>query len=360
MDIINSRDKNDDFYMARCLQLAALGRGFVSPNPMVGAVVVCDGKIIGEGYHRQYGGPHAEVNAIRSVRDPELLSRSVLYVSLEPCSHYGKTPPCSELIIEKRIPEVVVGCVDPFASVSGRGIAMLRRAGVHVRVGILEQACRNLNRIFIISQLKQRPYIILKWAQSADAYIDSNRTEKEKPVQISTPVTQAWVHQLRSEIDAVWVGTETARKDNPSLTLRRWAGKNPIRLVSDRVLRLPRMLRLFTDGSPTWVLTSQTVENTSESPVSYVQVPFGPGSLQPTLSELFRRKIGSVLVEGGRELLTGFMTEQCWDEIRIEVSPVQLQEGVMAPVPKNAVLTGSQIYNGILFLRYERAEAHNE
>ena len=219
-------------YMRRCLQLAACGRGRVSPNPMVGAVIVCDGKIVGEGYHRQFGGPHAEVNAVASMRDPECLSRSTLYVSLEPCSHYGKTPPCSRLIIEKKIPRVVVGCLDPFPSVSGRGVAMLREAGVEVVTGVLEAECRALNAAFMTAHERQRPYVVLKWAQSRDGFIDRRRRPEEAPCRFSDAQTSLFVHRLRAGCDAILVGARTAWLDNPTLTLRLWPGRrSPLRVV---------------------------------------------------------------------------------------------------------------------------------
>lgn len=349
---------NDERYMRRCLQLAAMGRGLVSPNPMVGAVIVCGGRIIGEGYHRCCGGPHAEVNAICSVADPTLLPQSTIYVSLEPCAHYGKTPPCSELIIASRIPRVVVGCVDPFASVAGRGIALLRQAGIEVMVGVLERECLRLNQAFITAQTQHRPYVILKWAQSADGYIDSTHRADESPALISTPVTRAWVHQLRTQTDAIWIGTRTAIQDDPSLTPRCWGGRTPLRIVSDRTLRLPRSLQLFSDGLKTCVLT-ECRGRQDEGPVSYLQVPFGPGSLLPTLEKLADRKIESVLVEGGRELLESFIREGCWDEVRIEIAPSSLLTGVAAPVLREGVLVGSSVYNRTTFLFYERCKNYS-
>ena len=213
--------------MRRCLQLAALGRGHVSPNPMVGAVVVHKGKIIGEGYHRRCGEAHAEVNAIRSVKNEELLRESTIYVSLEPCSHYGKTPPCCKLIIEKQIPRVVMACFDPFPEVSGRGVRMLREAGVEVITGILEEEAIRLNSHFMTVQKFHRPYILLKWAQSSDGFIDRMRSCSESPVLFSNAVTLTSVHRLRAEYDAILVGTRTALYDDPSLTVRYWSGKTP-------------------------------------------------------------------------------------------------------------------------------------
>ena len=223
----------DAVFMRRCLQLASLGRGHVSPNPMVGAVVVHRGQIIGEGYHRCYGQPHAEVNAINSVRDAGLLPECTLYVSLEPCSHYGKTPPCADLIVQKKIPRVVVGCLDPFPKVSGQGVARLREAGVEVVTGVLEEECKALNRTFMTCQIDERPFVTLKWAQSRDGYIDRIRKPGEPAIRISDDVSSVWVHRLRAEADAILVGTNTAVADNPSLTTRLWYGRSPLRIVLD-------------------------------------------------------------------------------------------------------------------------------
>ena len=229
----------DELYMSRALQLAVNGVGYTSPNPMVGAVIVCDDKIIGEGYHRQCGEAHAEVNAVNSVRDKSLLKRSTIYVTLEPCSHWGKTPPCSKLIIESGIPNVVVGMTDPYKEVSGRGINMLREAGVDVKVGVLENECVALNKGFLSAQWNKRPYVMLKWAQSADGFIDVLREPGSDiaPVVISDKLNSVYVHKLRAEYDAIMVGTNTAIKDNPKLNVRRWDGKNPVRVLVDRNLR---------------------------------------------------------------------------------------------------------------------------
>ena len=298
-------------YMQRCLQLACLGETGAPPNPMVGAVIVCQGLIIGEGWHRRCGGPHAEVNAIASVRQPELLTESTLYVNLEPCSHYGKTPPCADLIIEKRIPRVVVGCIDTFAKVCGQGVRRLREAGVEVVTGVLEKECRELNRRFFTFHEKQRPWLTLKWAQSEDGFIDRLCTASETPQQFSTPFTQTLVHRLRARHQAILVGTKTALRDNPSLTNRLWTGSTPLRLVIDRHNILPKNLRLFDDSAPTEVLST--------------------GNLREILSDLHRRGIQSLLVEGGAQLLQSFLDEGLWNEARVEVAPFRLQKGVVAP-----------------------------
>ncbi|MCH5328965.1 MAG: bifunctional diaminohydroxyphosphoribosylaminopyrimidine deaminase/5-amino-6-(5-phosphoribosylamino)uracil reductase RibD [Coprobacter sp.] len=321
--------RTDEMYMRRCLQLARLGQGHVSPNPMVGAVIVCDGRIIGEGYHRKWGEAHAEVNAVASVRDRSLLRRSTIYVSLEPCSHYGKTPPCCRLIAECGIPRVVVGCPDPFPEVSGRGIRMLREAGAEVTVGVLEQECRELNRCFMKVQTEQRPYVVLKWAQSADGYIDRCRTAAEPPTVISDAVTSVLVHRLRAHCDAVLVGRRTAEMDNPSLTVRRWTGNAPVRIVIDRHLSLPPDLRLFTDGGRTWVFTAES--RPPEGAVEYITLDFSQPVVPALLRCLHEREIQSLLVEGGACTLQHFIDAGEWDEARIEIGKQMLKNGIPAP-----------------------------
>ena len=297
--------------MRRCLQLAQCGQQGAAPNPMVGAVIVCDGRIIGEGYHQRCGEAHAEVNAIASVKEPALLQRSTIYVSLEPCAHYGKTPPCAQLIIDKRIPKVVVGCRDPFAQVNGKGIEMLRNAGIEVREGVLEQECLELNRRFITFHTHHRPYITLKWAQSKDGFIDKARTdEHEAPIRFSTPITQALAHQLRAENEAILVGYRTVMLDNPSLTTRAWYGKNPIRIVIDPENALPSDRRIFVGQASTYVF----------------------GSISEALTKLHALQVQSLLVEGGAKTLTQFIEAGLWDEARIETAPLLLRDGIPAPV----------------------------
>ena len=331
-------------YMARCLQLAALGRGHVSPNPMVGAVVVWRGQVIGEGYHRKCGEAHAEVNAIASVKDQSLLAESTIYVSLEPCSHYGKTPPCSKLIIEKRIPRVVVGIQDPFAAVAGRGIKMLREAGIDVTVGVMEEECRALNRTFLTAQEKGRPYIILKWAQSSDRFIDRQRTagDGQAAARISDTTGQTAVHKLRAEVDAIMVGTRTALLDRPSLTVRHWEGRNPLRIVIDRRLTLPADLPLFDGTVPTLVVTEADAPFEGKPNVSYITLPFD-GAMLPTLLTYLakERKVQSLLVEGGAQLLESFLKADLWDEARVETGPQMLGSGVPAPaIPAGETTVG--------------------
>lgn len=341
-------DIKDKQYMERCLQLARMAKRTARPNPMVGAVVVCDGKIIGEGYHRKCGEPHAEVNAIRSVRDKSLLRKSTIYVSLEPCSHYGKTPPCSELIIQSGIPRVVVGSLDPFPQVSGRGVRMLREAGVDVKVGVLEKECIELNRFFMHFQQEKLPYVVLKWAQSRDAYIDVHREEFENAASISNSLTQTRVHKLRSEVQAILVGTETALKDNPSLSVRYWAGTDPVRVVLDRYGRLPQNLKLFDNTIQTIVFTENKEallpRFLNKEKIEVKQIAFDDTLLKQLLVELGKLSIQSLLVEGGAQLLQSFIDQNLWDYAQIETGDLILKDGVKAPVLKNAFLIDTVFY----------------
>lgn len=323
----------DEKHMTRCLQLARCGRAGAAPNPMVGAVIVADGRIIGEGYHIRCGEAHAEVNAVNSVhpKDKPLLAQASIYVSLEPCSHYGKTPPCADLIIACGIPRVVVGCVDPFSEVAGRGIKKLREAGIDVTVGVLEQECLALNRRFIVNHTEKRPYIILKWAQSSDGFIDRLRTSsQESPVTFSTRHTAMLVHRLRADVQAIMVGRRTALLDNPSLTVRHWPGKSPLRIVIDRGLSLPKTLCLFDGSQPTLVFTGRT--DVSPLPnVEYATLDFSKDILPQLLAELYNRRIQSLLVEGGSTLLQSFIDAGLWDEAHVETAPITLENGVKAP-----------------------------
>ena len=304
--------------MLRCIQLAKCGAMGAPPNPMVGAVIVHNGKIIGEGYHIRCGGPHAEVNAIRSVRDEGLLKESTIYVSLEPCSHYGKTPPCADLIIAKHISRVVVGCMDPFAKVNGQGIRKLRDAGIEVMVGVLEKECLELNRRFITFHQQHRPWVTLKWAQSEDGFMDAERQKGELPVRFSSDFTQTLVHRMRAMHQAIMVGTKTVLMDDPTLTTRLWEGPDPLRVTIDRKGVLPDSVHIKDGKVPT--------------------VIYNMGDLKHILDDLYKRGIQSLLVEGGAHLLQHFMDSGLWDEARIEIAPLTLGKGVLAPEMKNAVL----------------------
>lgn len=318
----------EEKYIRRCIELAGNGLCNVAPNPMVGAVIVCDGRIIGEGYHIRCGEAHAEVNAIRSVKDESLLKRSTIYVSLEPCSHYGKTPPCADLIIEKQIPRIVIGCQDPFSKVAGRGIQKLRDAGREVIVGVLEKECQHLIRRFITFNTLHRPFITLKWAESADHFIDIERTDG-KPAILSSPLSSMLVHKKRAEADAIMVGRRTALLDNPSLTVRNWYGHNPIRIVLDRSLSLPNDLQIFDGDIPILIFTEK--EHSEKRNITYITIDFSHNPLIQIIEELYQRKIQSLLVEGGSQLLQSFIDNDLWDEVFIEKCPSKLYSGVKAP-----------------------------
>lgn len=318
-----------EIFMQRCLELALLGMGDVSPNPMVGCVIVHNGKIIGEGYHEKFGQAHAEVNAIRSVQNPELLKESTLYVSLEPCAHFGKTPPCCDLIIESRIPKVVIGTIDPFAEVAGKGIERMKNAGIEVEVGALEKESRNLNRRFFTFHEQKRPYIILKWAQTLDGFIDTDRTEKKHPTWITNDLSKRLVHKQRSEESAILIGTNTAEFDNPALTVREWTGNQPVRMVIDRSGRLDRGLHIFDGKAPTWVFTA--FEKPDSENLKFIKLDFDQNILPQIMTELFRRKILSVIVEGGSELLNSFLEINLWDEAFVYTGNQFFGKGVSAP-----------------------------
>lgn len=320
----------DEKYMRRAMELALNGRGAVKSNPMVGAVIVHNDRIIGEGFHCEYGKAHAEVNAVNSVKDETLLPDSTMYVTLEPCSHYGKTPPCAELIIRKQIPRVVIGSLDPYPEVAGRGVEMLRNAGVEVVTGVLEGELYELNRPFITAHMRQRPYVILKWAQSADGFIDKIRTDASTPaVVLSPPDSMRLVHKLRAEVSAIMIGTRTAILDNPSLTVRHWVGESPVRVVLDRALTIPSNYNILDGSVPTLVFTAKKAEKRQH--VEYITIDFEKEVLLQVLHHLYKRKLISLLVEGGSMLHNQFLKEGLWDEIRMEKTAGLLHEGVHAP-----------------------------
>ncbi len=321
----------DEKYMLRCLEIASLGLGNTAPNPLVGSVIVNNGKIIGEGFHNFFGGPHAEVNAINSVKNKELLSSSVLYVNLEPCSHFGKTPPCTDIILKYKIPEVVIGSKDTGKNVHGDGIRILKEAGCKVTVGVFERESRNLNRFFYTYNEDHRPYIILKWAQTTDGFIDRNRKPDsgEDPEQITDEVTRVLVHKWRAETQSIMVGKNTATFDNPALTVRKWQGKNPIRIVIDRELSLSPGLKLFDGTSETIVFTE--MEKISIPQIDYRKIDFKKDVIPQILEELYYREIQSLIIEGGAITLSNFINEGLWDEASILVSENYLYSGVKAP-----------------------------
>lgn len=320
---------HDARYMSRCFALAAQAAGRVAPNPMVGAVLVHEGRIIGEGYHEHYGGPHAEVHCIRSVaeEDRPLIPQSVMYVSLEPCAHHGKTPPCADLIIQQRIPKVVIACRDPFPDVNGKGIEKLQAAGVQVVLKVGEEEAIELNKRFFTFHTRHRPYIILKWAQTADGKIAGDGAER---LLISNPLTNRLVHKWRSEEAAILVGTNTALFDDPQLTTRYWPGADPLRLVVDLDLRLPSSLQLFNRQVRTIVFN--TLQQEEEGMLQYYQVTRDVSLVQQLVHALYQLKIQSVLVEGGARLLQSFIDEGYWDEMRV-ITNQQLWAGAGLPAP---------------------------
>lgn len=323
-------------YMYRCLQLAQKGRGSVSPNPMVGAVVVHENKIIGEGYHRKYGEAHAEVNAINSVKDKHLLKESTLYVSLEPCSHYGKTPPCAQLIIDSEIPRVVIGSLDPFPQVAGRGVKMLKDAGVETKIGILQAECDELNKEFITVHTQNRPYVYLKWAQSEDGFMDRKRSSStEMPTAISNDFTKILVHQLRANVDAIMIGTNTAILDNPSLITRCWYGKNPIRIVIDRSGKINAESKIFDGEVLTYIVTETDhfVKN-----AELIKLKFDDVFLNKLLITLKEKGIMSLMIEGGAQFLQYIIDQKMWDEAFVERSNLKLTDGIKAPDIKGVLI----------------------
>ena len=336
--------------MYRCLQLAAFGGGHVAPNPMVGAVVVHNHQIIGEGFHQRYGEAHAEPHAILSVKDEALLQESTLYVNLEPCSHMGKTPPCAQFIVDKKIPKVVIGTLDPNPKVSGRGIKILQDAGIEVVTNVLENECRRLNKRFFTLHNENRPFILLKWAETRDGFIDVIRHDvSTPPLQISGPIAKQITHKIRSENQAIMVSTNTAILDNPSLTTKHWPGKNPIRVILDRTGRIPGDYNIFNGMTKTLILTESPRENTEST--EYIYLHFDEHMLNNLLQILTSKDIHSVLVEGGAQFLNTLIDAGLWDEALTEVSDQVIGQGVQAP-SINIAPDSSVTINNHLHLKY--------
>ncbi|WP_235906018.1 bifunctional diaminohydroxyphosphoribosylaminopyrimidine deaminase/5-amino-6-(5-phosphoribosylamino)uracil reductase RibD [Ginsengibacter hankyongi] len=330
----------DEQYMSRCLQLAELSIGNVAPNPMVGAVLVYEDKIIGEGYHQKYGGPHAEVNCINNVKEENnfLIEKATLYVSLEPCSHYGKTPPCADLIIKNKIKKVVIGCKDVYKEVAGSGIQKLQNAGAEVITGVLEKDCIQLNIRFFTFHLKFRPYIILKWAQTANGKIGY----AEKRILISNEYSNRLVHKWRSEEAAILAGTNTALLDDPLLTTRLWKGKNAVRIVIDKELKLPSTLKIFNTDVKTFIYN--LVKNSTEENLVYIKLD-KENFIGQILQSLFEMNIQSVMIEGGARTLQSFINEGLWDEARVITNEsVTIENGIAAPEMKNFNLQKRERY----------------
>lgn len=320
---------SEEKYMQRCFELARLGKGYAAPNPLVGSVIVHDNKIIGEGYHMQYGQAHAEVNAVNSVRDKEKLKSATIYVSLEPCAHFGKTPPCADLIVQSEIPRVVIGCIDPFSEVAGKGIEKLQKAGISVKVGVLEKDALNLNRRFFTFHTKKRPYIILKWAQTLNGFMDKDRQNDDKGIfWITQPETKALVHKWRHEEAGILVGKNTVKTDDPALTCRLYNGNSPTRFVIDQKMRLDYGGFKVGDRTvETYILTEKEVHSGANlkftAPNDF--------SIAGILEKIHELNVQSVIVEGGKNTLDRFITSGLWDEARILTGTGTLKTGVRAP-----------------------------
>jgi diaminohydroxyphosphoribosylaminopyrimidine deaminase/5-amino-6-(5-phosphoribosylamino)uracil reductase len=349
--------------MHRCIQLAKLASGNVAPNPMVGSVLVYEGRIIGEGYHQEYGKAHAEVNCLASVKeeDRHLVSLSTLYVSLEPCAHFGKTPPCADLVIEKKIPKVVVGCRDPFLQVNGKGIEKLKAAGIEVTPGTLEKECKELNKRFFTYHTQHRPYVVLKWAQTLDGRIAGTDTARRK---ISNEFTNRLVHKWRSEEMGIVVGTNTARNDDPRLNTRLWPGKNAIRIVADMNLRLPAWLHVFDGSIPTIIfnkhkhtLPFEKVPANKLEGVNYYQVTEDVSLVHQMLNGIYQHGIQSILVEGGAQLLQSFIDEGLWDEAKVITNEqLIIGDGLPAPQLSHAKLVTTEAVFSDVVRTYEKTE----
>ena len=332
----------DEKYINRCIQISKNGLRAAMPNPCVGAVIVFENKIIGEGFTDPYGGNHAEVNAINQVKNKLLLRKSTIYVSLEPCSHYGKTPPCSNLIIASKIPNVVIGTMDPHAKVAGKGIQKLMDAGISVKVGILEKECKESNKRFFWFHEKKRPYTILKWAESLDGFIAPLAKLEQKPVWITNEFSRQLVHKWRTEEQAILVGTQTIIDDNPRLNVRDWYGKNPVRIVLDQNNRIPKESHIFDNQQETIIISGKDLEFDDK--------------LALHISEyLFQKNIQSVIVEGGKQTLQTFINENIWDEARVFRGNMYLENGVLAPLFKSKNVERKSILDDelLIFKNYD-------
>lgn len=338
-------------YIKRCIQIAKNGLGSTAPNPMVGSVIVYNERIIGEGFTSAYGGHHAEVNAIHSVTDKSLLKKATLYVTLEPCSHFGKTPPCSDLIIKHQMPKVVIGCVDDNPQVAGQGIQKLKAAGCEVIVGILEAECKNHHKRFFTFHTKKRPYIILKWAQTQNGFLAPATKNDQKPVWISNTYSRQLTHKWRAEEQAILVGTKTVFADAPSLTVRDWTGKNPMRIVLDRTLKLPPNASIFNKASDTLVITSkEALTNTLNQDWN---LEFIDWDLQEQIAKqicdvLFKNDVNSVIIEGGAQILQTFIDEDLWDEARVFTGNLTFKNGVASPKFTGDLISEEPIIKDIL------------
>ena len=308
-----------EIYMKRCIKIAENALGSSRPNPMVGCVIVYKNKIIGEGFTSPYGGHHAEVNAINSVQDKSLLKTATLYVTLEPCSHFGKTPPCSDLIIKHQIPNIIIGTKDNNSKVAGKGIKRLKNSGASVIVGVLEDECKKHHKRFFTFQNKKRPYIILKWAETIDGYMSPKSKIEKKPVWITNEISRQLVHKWRAEEQAILVGAQTVLQDNPSLTVRDWTGQNPVRVVIDKEQNLPKKETIFNDEAETLIISKNDIN-------------FSNNVAQQICNILYKKAINSIIIEGGSKTLQMFIDENIWDEARVFIGQIQFNDGVKAPL----------------------------
>jgi len=336
-------------YIKRCIELAKNGLGTTYPNPLVGSVIVYENQIIGEGWHRKAGEPHAEVNAVNSVKDKSLLAKSTIYVSLEPCSHFGKTPPCCDLIIANKIPNIVIGTIDPFAKVSGNGIKKLIEAGRNVMVGILEDKCNELNKRFFTFHKNKRPYVILKWAESHDGFLSPIYKEKKKPVWITNQYSRQLVHKWRTEEQAILVGTQTVLDDNPKLDSRDWYGNNPVRIVLDRTGKIPNNYFVKDNQSDTIIITEQeNLQNSSK--ITFENAIFDSNLAFSVLDILHKKDIQSVIIEGGKQTLQTFINANLWDEARVFKGTNFFRNGTKSPDFKGNLVSKETILNDELLI----------
>ncbi len=347
-EIISDTEK----FMSRCIALAYNGLGTTYPNPMVGSVIVCDGKIIGEGWHQKAGMAHAEVNAINSVSNKDLLSKSTLYVSLEPCSHFGKTPPCADLIIHHNIRKVVVGTLDPFAQVCGNGIAKLKNAGCEVVVGVLEKECQELNKRFFKFHQEKRPYIFLKWAETRDGFIAPTQKNKIAPKWISNSYSRQYAHKLRSQEQAILVGTNTVLHDNPKLDIRDWSGNNPLRVIIDKELKIPKTFAVWNDAQSTLFLTEKDDKQTFENTL-FEKIDFSKNLPSQICESLYKQSIQSLIVEGGSAVLQQFIDANLWDEALVFIGDIHFKEGIKAPDFRHKVLEQEKYFRNDILRIYK-------
>ena len=334
--------KVQEKYIKRCIELAKNGLGTTYPNPLVGCVIVYENKIIGEGWHKKSGEAHAEVIAIESVENKKLLSSSTLYVSLEPCSHFGKTPPCADLILKYKIPNVVIGTIDPNSKVAGKGIQKLKDSGVNVTFGILEKECNELNKRFFTFHRKNRPFIILKWAESSDGFIGPKNRSEEKPVWISNEYSRQLVHKWRSEEQAILIGTQTIIDDNPSLTVRDWTGENPIRVIIDKENSIDSSKNVFDNQAKTIVFSTKEATSNSET-IQNIKIDFDINSTQTIVEKLYENNIQSIIIEGGSKTIQSFIDANIWDEARVFIGEIKLHDGTKAPEFKKAIYSKSYL-----------------